>query len=176
MLDNISQKIALLVKWLTGLIGHITKNNKMNNQAILSDYEFSQTSLRRLKGVDDRLVILFKYALKRSPIDFGIAYLGGFRTAEEQHELYMADKSTKDGYLMKSKHQFGEAVDFIPYVDGKYQLTGKNAERYYLIIIGVIFACAAQMGIRIRSGANWDKDEYWVEDQSFIDLPHIELI
>lgn len=148
----------------------------MNEQVIESDFKFSKTTIRRFKDVDERLVILFKYALKRSPIDFGVAYMGGFRTGEEQHELYMADKSTKDGYLEKSKHQFGEALDFIPYVGGKHLITGKNAERYYLIVIGVLFACAAQLGIRVRSGANWDKDEYWVEDQTLIDYPHIELI
>lgn len=139
-------------------------------------YKFSQTSLRRLKNVDERLVDLMKLSLSRSPVDFGIAYLGGFRTAEEQHELYMSDVSTKDGYLMKSKHQFGEAVDFIPYVEGSHQVATKKYVKYYLIIIGVIFACAAELGIKIRSGANWDKDEIWIDDQSFDDFNHMELI
>ena len=148
----------------------------MNEQVILSDFKFSKTTIRRFKDVDERLVILFKYALKRSPVDFGVAYMGGFRTGEEQHELYMADKSTKDGYLEKSKHQFGEALDFIPYIDGSHRIATKQYMKYYLIVIGVLFACAAQLGIRIRSGYNWDRDEIWMDDQTFQDGGHIELI
>ena len=135
-------------------------------------YTFSHISKERLSGVDSRLKKLFELAITRTPVDFGISWMGGLRTEEEQHELFLAGKSTKDGVTKKSKHQVGLAVDFIPYVNGHYTYEDK----YHFIIIGVIFACADELGVKIRSGGNWDGDDTWVDDQSLKDLPHIELI
>lgn len=126
-----------------------------------------------MKDVDKRLTDVVTLALSRSPVDFGIAYLGGLRTPSEQRELYLAGMSTKDGYNKKSKHQYGEALDFIPYI-GRYLLPDKETEKYYFMIIGVIFAAASELGVKLRSGANWDGDKIWVNDQNFIDLGHIE--
>ncbi len=135
-------------------------------------YKLSNSSNRRLKGVSPNLIEVVKLALKRTPIDFGIAWMGGLRTAEDQNKLFKEDRSTKDGYEKKSKHQYGEAIDFQPYVNGKLD----RSEHNYLIIIGVFFACANELGINIRSGLNWDKDQVFITDQNFQDAPHIEII
>ena len=42
-------------------------------------------------------------------------------------------------------------------------------------MVGFVEGVAAALGIKIRSGADWDMDRN-VSDQSFIDLPHIELV
>jgi len=133
---------------------------------------FSITSKNRLATVNQKLQDIFNISIRRTPVDFGIAFMGGLRTEDEQHELFVSGKSLKDGYRNKSKHQLGDAVDFIPHVNGQYSFD----MRYYLIIIGVIFSCANELDIKIRSGANWDRDETWIDDQNFKDFPHIELI
>ena len=49
-------------------------------------------------------------------------------------------------------------------------------------IMGLIYACTQELlekgeiSHRIRMGINWDGDGVLVYDQSFDDLPHIELI
>lgn len=136
------------------------------------EFYLSNLSYRRLEGVDPRLIELAEEAIKRTPVDFGIAWMGGKRTPKEQHELYLAGNSHKDGYRKKSKHQSGHAIDILPYVNGEVDMTREN----YLIVIGVFFAVAHDLGIEIRSGANWDRDAEFLTDQDFDDLPHIELV
>jgi len=139
------------------------------------EYDFSQLTLNRMEGLDNKLVTLLHLMIYRTPVDFGVNWMGGMRTAKEQNELYKEGNSTKDGYEKKSKHQSGKAVDLLPYLNGK-ALTGKEAKKYYLILIGVAFSCASELGIKIRSGSNWDQDGEFLTDQSFQDLPHIELM
>jgi peptidoglycan L-alanyl-D-glutamate endopeptidase CwlK len=139
------------------------------------EYTLSNLSRSRLEGVDNKLKTLVDLAIYRTPVDFGIAWMGGKRTAEEQNRLFKKGVSKKDGYNKKSKHQGGKAVDILPYLNGK-PVIGKQAKKYYLIIIGVMFSCASELQIKIRCGANWDMDQEFLSDQSFDDLPHIELI
>lgn len=136
---------------------------------------WSANSLRRQEGVSDRMIAVFDLALKYSPVDFGIAWRGGLRTAEQQYELFLSGKTTKDGYDKKSRHQYGEALDFIPYVKGQYLLPSVYHNKYYFLIIGAIHAAAAELDIPVRFGANWDGDEIWVDDQKFDDYGHVEL-
>lgn len=134
-------------------------------------FKLSKTSLDRLIGVDDKLIQLANMAISISPVDFGIAYDGGIRTADKQKELFSKGYSKLDGVKNKSKHQLGKAFDFIPYVNGKVN-TDKH---YYYMIISAMFIAADILDIKIRSGANWDSDDEFITDQTFQDLPHIEL-
>jgi len=128
-----------------------------------------------MQGVNQRLINVFNLGLSRSPIDFGIAFMGGLRTAEKQNELFKAGVSKCDGYDKKSRHQFGEALDFIPYVGGQYLLPSVYHNKYYFIIFGVIYSASIELNIPVRFGANWDGDEIWIDDQDFDDYPHVEL-
>jgi len=136
-------------------------------------FKFSERSERRMQGLKPELIALLGLALDRTPVDFGIAWMGGFRTVEDQQKLYNKEPrvTTKDGIIRKSKHQSGKAVDIIPYVNGRPAPTTEN----YLLILGVFFSCASELGLKIRSGANWDSDQEFLTDQTFNDLPHIEL-
>ena len=40
-------------------------------------FKLSQRSLDRLKGVDENMVAIAKYAIGITKVDFGIPYLGG---------------------------------------------------------------------------------------------------
>ena len=136
-------------------------------------YAFSDSSLTRMAGLNIELKKLLFLALNRTPIDFGIAWMGGFRTESMQAELYkkVPKVTSKDGYINKSKHQSGLAVDLMPYVRGEIAPSKEN----YLILAGVMFACANELGLTLRSGMDWDMDSEFLVDQTFNDFPHFEL-
>lgn len=136
----------------------------------MNDFSLSKSSLSNLEGVEDRGKILVKMALSLSPIDFGIPLLGGHRTNEEQNILFKKGVSQKDGYENKSMHQLRKAIDFIPYVKGKYTYS----HHYYLIIIGCFFAAAKSLRMDITSGLDWDGDGEFITDQKFQDYAHIQ--
>ena len=64
-------------------------------------YKFSDSSLRRMKGLNIELKQLLFLALKRTPIDFGVAWMGGFRTVDEQAKLFAKRPkvTSKDGII-----------------------------------------------------------------------------
>jgi peptidoglycan L-alanyl-D-glutamate endopeptidase CwlK len=138
------------------------------------EYKFSRRSLERMNGLNEKLIELLELAIKRTPIDFGIAWYGGFRTEAMQAELFnMTPKvTTKDGIIKKSKHQSGLAVDLQPYVHNKPNAAKQN----YLVLAGVMFACANELGLKLRSGMDWDMDSEYLTDQTFDDYPHFEII
>ena len=88
-------------------------------------FVLSHRSIERLKGVDPMLVVILADAIRTTPHDFGVAWMGRYRTAEEQNKLYQQGRTTEgkkitnaDGYKKKSKHQSGNAVDLVCYRDG----------------------------------------------------------
>ena len=60
-------------------------------------FQFSKTSNLRRLGVDCRLIQVSDRALEITVIDFGIPKYGGIRTAEEQYNLFLDEKSRADG-------------------------------------------------------------------------------
>lgn len=135
-------------------------------------YQFGTTSKERLATCHEDLQKVMNLAIKRSPIDFGIAC--GHRSIQDQKKAFDEGKSKIDGITKKGKHNYSPslAVDTYAFVNGK-----ASWEVHHLcIIIGVVFSCADELGISIRSGANWDQDGEFITDQKFQDLPHFELI
>lgn len=130
-------------------------------------YKFGNTSKRRMKGVNPKLIEVFEEAIKVSPIDFGIPKFGGLRTEDDQNSLFKAGKSKCDGYKKKSYHQSGNALDFYAYVNGK--ATWRN--HHLSMIAGVIISTANRMGVKVKWGGTFSSDDF-----SGWDMPHIELI
>ena len=64
------------------------------------------------------------------------------------------------------------AVDAAPCLSGKIDW---NDAKFFCLFAGVVLSTASQLGIKIRWGGDWDGD-FDLKDQSFIDLPHFELI
>jgi len=62
------------------------------------------------------------------------------------------------------------AIDSVPWNRG----IDWNDKAGFYIMVGIIKAIAHDEGIRIRCGADWDGDND-TKDQSFHDLPHVEL-
>lgn len=133
----------------------------------MSDFKLSQRSLSRLDGVDDKMVELAQRAISKSPIDFGIPTSGGFRTPEDQRELFNAKKSKCDGYDKKSRHQSGKAFDVFA-----YHLGVASWDKVHLAMIaGVILSEAKDMGLNVVWGGTFGSKDFhgW-------DACHFELI
>ena len=127
-------------------------------------FKFGASSLKKLEGVDKRLVEVLKEAISISPIDFTI--VEGLRSIERQEALVKEGKS----HTLKSKHIDGLAVDIcacVPKVDF-------NATIDTALIVGIVYAIANKIGLKLRLGAIWDGHSYY--NNSFKDLYHIEIL
>jgi peptidoglycan L-alanyl-D-glutamate endopeptidase CwlK len=128
--------------------------------------KFSQRSLEKLNSCHPDLVKLFNEVIKH--VDCTI--IEGVRTQETQIEYYRTGKSK----TLNSKHLmqpdgFSHAVDaMICKIDWNDNI--RNA-----MFTSFVRATAIQMGIKIRSGIDWDSD-WQIKDHSFHDYPHFELI
>ena len=133
---------------------------------------FGARSRKNLDTCDERLIVLLEECIQY----FDFSVIEGHRTTEIQKRYYADGKSKLDGVNQRSKHQATPslAVDVMPYPP---TLHGKNVwqdrERWYLFI-GRIKGVADMLKIDIRVGADWNGDGS-TSDQSFHDLPHIEI-
>ena len=152
----------------------------------MSNYLSSRSKLR-LETCHPDLIKLVKASIANCPIDFGITY--GHRSQEEQFELYkkgreeMADKwvlvdpskkvTNVDGFNVMSEHNYSpsNAFDFICYANGK--VTWK--QKYYVFVAGYIQGKAAELGINVTWGGNFDNDGDIMEKGTFLDLGHFQL-
>ena len=149
--------------------------------------KFGKTSQTRRKGVHPYLILVTDEVVKY--YDITVLYKGGVRTDADQAALYAKGRTTAgsivtkvDGVTRKSKHQikkdgYGHALDVAPYpVDFK----GEKARARFYMMLGHLFQAwetLKEKGLvngTLRSGADWDGDKDF-KDQSFDDLPHIEL-
>ena len=126
-------------------------------------WKLGKRSKQRREGIDPRLIEICDLALNISPIDFGHGYLSGFRTSEEQQQLYIDGKSKCDGTLKKSYHQTGKALDFYAYVNG-----AASWDEYHLTQVAAAFLQAAsELGYKLQWGGFW---------KNFKDMPHVQLM
>lgn len=139
-------------------------------------YALGAKSLERLAGVHPRLVAVVKRAIEISPQDFLV--LEGVRTPERQRELY-AQGRTKPGkvvtwtltsnHFKNAKTGYGHAVDLCPFpVDW-------NTGAKFDAIAKAMFAAAAEEGLTIRWGADWDRDGK-PREKGESDSPHFEAV
>ena len=149
-------------------------------------FKLSNRSLERLEGVDERIVGVAKYAIGITKVDFGIPYLGGLRTMDQQRELFEKGASQ----TMKSKHLEGIAIATVAYVGPRVSWE----INLYDDIADAMKEAAKDVGVKLRWGAAWHIDsigdyEGSMEDamneyidlrrsqgkRPFIDAPHYEL-
>ena len=125
-------------------------------------FQLGTNSMKNMEGIDDRLIDIAELAIKLSPIDFGIPSTGGFRSTQDQAELYASGKSKCDGSTNKSYHQTGKALDVFAYVDGK-----ASWDTLHLTTIATaMLQSASQLGIELQWGGLW---------RSWQDLPHFQI-
>lgn len=128
---------------------------------------FSARSLSRLETCDHRIIRLFKEVIRY----FDCTVVCGYRSKEDQNAAYEAGNSKLK--YPKSKHNGfpSKAIDCAPYIPGKGIVW--EADQCYFFA-GVVMGTARALGIPIRWGGDWDKDND-VNDQTFNDLVHFEI-
>lgn len=141
-------------------------------------YRFGTKSKAQLKTSHKDLQKIMNEAIKITDVDFGIAE--GHRSIEKQKQYFEDGKSKLDGINKKSKHNYSPsmAVDIYAYVNNKASWD----KEYLSYLAGIIHAISEMLFEqkitihKLRWGGNWDRDGVILDDQSFDDRPHFELI
>lgn len=127
--------------------------------------KFSNKSLERLKTCHPDLQRLFNEVIKH--VDCTI--IEGHRGKEAQNKAYKEGASNVMWPFGNHNTMPSEAVDA-----ALYPIDWDDTEGNYYFA-GFVMGVAAMMGIKIRSGSDWDQDEDF-HDQRLIDVVHFELV
>jgi len=126
---------------------------------------FSNRSLRRLADCHPDLQRLFQ----RVVLHRDCTIVVGFRNRDAQEEAFEAGLS-KERWPDSKHNKFpSEAVDACA-----YPIDWNNTARNYYFA-GLVMGVAAEMGIKIRCGADWDGDGN-PRNQSLHDPGHFEIV
>ena len=124
---------------------------------------FSKLSEQRLATCDPRLQALLREAIKH--VDFTV--LCGHRGQDEQEDSFRTGHSKVRWPNSKHNTLPSVAVDIAPYpIDWK-------DHRAFSRLFGYIERIAHEQGVSVRWGGDFDGN--WRSNDSFVDLPHIEL-
>lgn len=125
---------------------------------------FSDRSMQMIGQLDERLqAIMFQLIQVMD-----VVILEGHRGKETQDLLYHQGKSKVMWPDSKHNTMPSQAVDVAP-----YPIDWNDRERF-VFMCGIIKGIAHELQIPIRMGIDWDGDND-LYDQTFNDLPHIEL-
>ena len=149
-------------------------------------YYLGSGSLAELKGVKPELVAVVKRSIELTEQDFTVH--DGLRTLEEQRRYVATGAST----TMNSKHLTGDAVDLVPYINGKLRWEWPPIYK----IAAAVAEAARELQVELRWGGVWDRKLSSIEPsalamedavdayvarrraagrRAFIDGPHFEL-
>ena len=138
------------------------------------EFKLSKKSKSNLKGIDARLIKLVGRVLSQSDIDFGIPQYGGFRTPQEQNNLFhKKPKVTQiDGFKRASYHQTGKAFDIFVY--DEHGACWDCKDKY--ASLSKLFK--AEFKLMKEEGAFKEDEQFeWGGDWiRFKDLPHFQLV
>jgi len=152
---------------------------------------FGNSSLKKLATIHEVLQILCGRVVKY----YDITLLAGHRPEDEQNAAYNSGNSSKQWPDSEHNNLPSTAVDAAPWpipegwgdLDGQtiraINLDWKERVKFYEMIAVFRFAWSQlceefpelKKKYRIRFGADWDGDGDY-RDQTFDDLPHIELV
>lgn len=143
-------------------------------------YSFGERSLENFKTLHPDL----QKILAELIMIYDFSIIEGHRTLETQQQYFKDGKSKLDGINQKSKHQSlpSMAADIMPYKKGTNAFSGDELDsRRFYMMMGMVKAIAHKLLIkgeithRVRFGLDWDGDDTF-KDQTFHDLPHVELV
>ncbi len=97
----------------------------------------------------------------------------GRRGEEEQNAAYAEGRSKLKFPESKHNKTPSLAVDVVPYFKASPHIRWEDKEKFYEFG-GFVQGVAKVLGINIRWGGNWDKNDE-LHDQTFFDLPHFEI-
>lgn len=112
-----------------------------------SNYYLGTSSRQELEGVDNGMVLVVEYAIQITPIDFSVH--DGLRTLEEQREYVRTGASE----TMQSKHLTGNAVDLVPYINGRLRWEWKPIYQ----IAAAMHEASLYYNYPLIWGAVWDR-------------------
>ena len=131
-------------------------------------FYLSAASKRNREGVDPRWIEISDLAITITNVDFGHGRYAGKRSATLQNELYLDGKSQLDGYIRKSYHQSGKALDFYAYVNGRI-----SYEPLHMAMVAAAFLQAACiLGYSIEWGGLWTPSTGKIVGW---DSPHLQI-
>ena len=113
----------------------------------MAQYKLGRHSLSELEGVHPDLVAVVKRAIEITKQDFTVH--DGIRTEEEQRE-YVERGVSK---TMNSKHLIGEAVDLVPYINGRLRWEWMPIYS----IAEAVKQAAEELEVPIRWGGSWTR-------------------
>lgn len=124
--------------------------------------------------------MIHEIAIVNVPVDYGIHE--GHRTHEKQLEYFLAGKSRIDPRVpslrIRGKHlkNPSEATDIHVAEKGTtWQSESLSFVAGYLMAIARLLYDAGEIDHLLRWGGDWDRDGVIKKDQTFDDLPHLEL-
>jgi len=126
---------------------------------------FSEKSRAKLETCDQRIQDVMNEVIKH----WDCTILEGFRDEETQNEFFRTGRSKLQFPHGKHNQTPSRAVDVVP-----CPIDWNDWNRFYAFA-GYVMATADQMGIKLRSGLDWDSDKDF-KDQNFNDAPHFELV
>lgn len=141
-------------------------------------YTLGTKSRANLVGVHPRLTSVVELAIGLSEQDFGV--FEGVRTLERQRKLVAAGASRtlrsmhipQADRLVESDHEYGHAVDLVPWIDGQYRWDWGPCYK----IAAAIGRAAREQGVADKMcwGGVWDKTliEYAGPDDTMREAVH----
>jgi peptidoglycan LD-endopeptidase CwlK len=149
---------------------------------------FSQRSLDNLKDVDPRLVAVYLKAIEV----WDCTIIDGIRSVEEQVKNVAkgVSKTMASKHLPDRQSGKAQAIDAMPWdvetrgipwtqiqkgLDALKRLDGGMEVLEAYCFQSFVAGIAHAEGLKVRQGIDWDSDEDF-NDQSFIDIPHTEIV
>lgn len=129
---------------------------------------FSKKSISNLLTCHEDLQKVFLYVVSH----YDCTVTQGVRGKMEQNDFYRRGLSKLKYPQSKHNKTPSLAIDVAPYIAGKGVIYDKNQCYNFA---GFVLGVASMMGIKVRWGGDWDQDRD-INDQSFLDLVHFELI
>lgn len=134
--------------------------------------KFGRTSLGRLAGVDRRLQLVLREAIRYA--DFAI--ITGHRTEAEQNAAYYAKPQRSKVKWPNSKHNSlpSMAVDIAPYPKMFSETDPVASAAEFAFVAGIIVGVARTMEVKLRWGGDWNGN-LDTTDQVLKDWGHLEI-
>jgi len=140
-----------------------------SRSVVMPKFKFSKRSKEKLEEAHPDLQRLFNEVIKH--VDCTV--ICGHRGEKEQNQAFVEGKSKLKYPQGKHNKIPAMAVDVAPYYPDT-KIRWKDAKGF-IHFAGFVRGVASQMGINIRCGADWDSD-FDLLDETFVDLPHFELV
>lgn len=130
---------------------------------------FGSHSLTQLATCHPKLQLVLNEAIKY----FDFTIVEGFRNQADQHKAFLEGNSKLDWPNGNHNQNPSRAADCYPYPIDDSQAP-KNLERF-VYMKGIFHVAAANVGVKLRDGIDWNGNQDMRDEPKFRDYPHIEL-